>query len=125
MLNQIFVYGTLRNGEVNHHLLANAEFSGLHVTQPRYKMLHLGAYPGVIEGGSTSIVGEIYRIGKKQLKHIDRLEDYPRLYKRKLIFTPWGKARIYLYRGVRRNRKLVPSGDWTGKAKQSGPFSLY
>ena len=125
MRNLVFVYGTLRSGEVNHHLLAGATYCGKHATLPRYRMLHLGAYPGVVEGGSTVIRGEIYRIDKRQFMWLDRLEAYPTLYKRKLIDTRWGKAWIYLYRGNRNGRMTIPSGDWSGKSRQSGPFSLY
>ncbi|MES9821043.1 MAG: gamma-glutamylcyclotransferase family protein [Candidatus Thiodiazotropha sp.] len=121
----VFVYGTLRQGEVNHHLLSGAEFCGEHMTRPQYRMLNLGAYPGVVDGGSTAIVGEIYRIDKKQFVHLDRLEAYPVLYNRKLIPTRWGRAWIYLYRGNRSARPVIPSGNWIGQMRKSGPFSLY
>ena len=61
MKHQVFVYGTLLAGEVNHHLLAGAELRGTHRTQPSFTMFSLGAYPGVARVGSTSIVGEVYR----------------------------------------------------------------
>ena len=125
MFDLVFVYGTLRQGEVNHHLLSGAEFCGEHVTRARYRMLHLGAYPGVVEGGSTAIVGEIYRVDRKHFVHLDRLEAYPSLYNRKLIPSQWGRAWIYLYRGNRSNRASIPSGNWMGQTKQNGPFSLY
>ena len=117
MFDLVFVYGTLRQGEVNHHLLSGAEFCGKHVTRARYKMLHLGAYPGVVEGGSTAIVGEIYRVDRKRFVQLDRLEAYPSLYNRKLIPSPWGRAWIYLYRGNRSQRALIASGDWMGQTK--------
>ncbi|MDJ0806895.1 MAG: gamma-glutamylcyclotransferase family protein [Gammaproteobacteria bacterium] len=125
MIDLVFVYGTLRRGEVNHQLLQGAEFCGEHSTPAAYRMLHLGAYPGVVEGGSTPIHGEIYRINRKQLVQLDRLEAYPALYNRKLIPTDWGRAWIYLYRGNRKTRSLIHSGNWIGRSKQSGPFSLY
>ena len=125
MIDFVFVYGTLRKGEVNHHLLHGAELSGEHMTRPQYRMLNLGAYPGVVEGGTTAICGEIYRVSRMQFVHLDRLEAYPALYNRKLIPTQWGRAWIYLYRGNRNARPVIPSGNWIGQSKQSGPFSLY
>ncbi len=125
MSDLVFVYGTLRRGEANHHLLMGAEYCGVHLTRPRYRMLHLGTYPGVVAGGSTAIEGEVYRVDTKELVHIDRLEVYPRLYTRKLIPTSWGRAWIYLYRGSRDNRPIVPSGSWCGETMCCGPFSLY
>jgi gamma-glutamylcyclotransferase (GGCT)/AIG2-like uncharacterized protein YtfP len=120
----VFVYGTLRRGEANHHLLAAAEYCGVHTTLPGYRMLHLGTYPGVVAGGSTAIEGEVYRVDGKGFAHLDRLEAYPRLYTRKLIPTPWGRAWIYLYRGSRTSRNLIPSGRWDGETMAHGPFSL-
>ncbi len=124
MLDLVFVYGTLRRGEVNYHLLTGAEFCGVHRTRPRYRMLHLGTYPGVVAGGSTAIEGEVYRVDKRGLAHLDRLEAYPRLYNRKLIPTPWGRAWIYLYCGSRDSRVRIPSGNWHGETMARGPFSL-
>ncbi|MCG8025700.1 MAG: gamma-glutamylcyclotransferase [Candidatus Thiodiazotropha endolucinida] len=125
MIELVFVYGTLRRGETNHHLLHGAQFCGEHMTRPHYRMLHLGTYPGVVKGGSTAIHGEIYRVNRKQFIQLDRLEAYPALYNRKLIPTRWGKAWIYLYRGNRNARPVIPSGNWIGQTKQIGPFSLY
>lgn len=125
MLEQVFVYGTLRRGEVNHHLLGGAVFVGQHMTPPCYRMLHLGAYPGVVEGGRVCIAGEIYRVDRQQLVQLDKLEAYPTLFTRKLIPSPWGRAWIYLFRGRRQGRAVIPGGNWLGQTKQSGPFSLY
>ncbi len=124
MSDLVFVYGTLRRGEVNHYLLSGAEFCGVHLTRPRYRMLHLGTYPGVVAGGSSSIEGEIYRVDTKGLVKLDRLEAYPRLYTRKLIPTDWGRAWIYLYRGSRQSRSVIPSGSWCGETMSCGPFRL-
>lgn len=124
MSDLVFVYGTLRRGEVNHYLLSGAEFCGVHLTRPRYRMLHLGTYPGVVAGGSSSIEGEIYRVDTKGLVKLDRLEAYPRLYTRKLIPTHWGRAWIYLYRGSRQSRSVIPSGSWCGETMSCGPFRL-
>jgi gamma-glutamylaminecyclotransferase len=120
----VFVYGTLRRGEVNHYLLSGTEFCGVHLTRPRYRMLHLGTYPGVVAGGSSAIEGEIYRVDTKVLVKLDRLEAYPRLYTRKLIPTEWGRAWIYLYRGSRQSRSVIPSGSWCGETMSCGPFRL-
>lgn len=124
MIELVFVYGTLRRGEANHHLLSDAEYCGTHLTRPRYRMLHLGTYPGVVTGGSTAIEGEIYRVDTKGLVKLDRLEAYPRLYTRKLIPTEWGRAWIYLYRGNRSSRSVIPTGVWCGETMSCGPFSL-
>lgn len=120
MTQRVFVYGTLLAGEANTHLLEEARLLGVAQTRPRYRMLSLGAYPGVTVGGDTAILGEVYRVNSRIMSTLDRLEDYPRLYTRELIPTPWGRAWIYLYRGERRDRPLITGGDWRRRSEESG-----
>lgn len=112
MRHQVFVYGTLLAGEVNHHLLAGAKLLGGHRTEPCFTMFSLGAYPGVARGGGTAVVGDVYRVDTTAIHHLDRLEGYPRLYDRALIPSPFGRAWIYLYRGRINGRPVIGSGDW-------------
>ena len=90
MPTHVFGYGTLRRGEVNHHLLADSRFCGEHITLPKYRILHLGSYPGVVEGGSTAIIGELYRVDREQFVRLDRLKAYPSLFTRKVTPYPHG-----------------------------------
>lgn len=108
---RVFVYGTLRAGEGNHHLLRGALYLGTHRTPARYTMLDLGGYPGVT-AGRTRITGEVYAVDPATLAALDRLEEYPHLYTRVLIPSPYGKTWLYLYRGPRTRRRVVPGGDW-------------
>ena len=112
MRERVFVYGTLRRGGTNHALLEGARFLGTYVTEPQFTMIHLGPYPGVVDGGETPIVGEVYGVTPAEFGALDRLEDYPRTYTRCRIETPWGGAWIYLLR--KRATRVVPiaSGDW-------------
>jgi gamma-glutamylcyclotransferase (GGCT)/AIG2-like uncharacterized protein YtfP len=112
MNNRVFVYGTLRQGEFNTGLLADAVFLGPCQTPPCFTLYSLGAYPGVVARGRTAIVGEVYSVNRVQFAQLDRLEDYPRLYGRRLIPSPWGAAWIYLYRGRLDGARVIPSGDW-------------
>ncbi|SDW00267.1 gamma-glutamylcyclotransferase family protein [Thiocapsa roseopersicina] len=112
MRQRVFVYGTLLRGEVNHHLLAQAEFLGSHRTAACFSLYLLRAYPGAVRGGATAIRGEVYAVDHAGLRRLDRLEDYPALYDRRLLATPYGRAWIYLFRGSVRDRPLIPGGDW-------------
>jgi gamma-glutamylaminecyclotransferase len=112
MRHRVFVYGTLLRGEVNHHLLAGAQFLGPHHTEACYTLYNLGAYPGLSRGGRSAIAGEVYRVGDAALNQLDRLEECPRLYDRVLIPSPYGRAWIYIYRGRLKDRPVIPSGDW-------------
>jgi gamma-glutamylcyclotransferase (GGCT)/AIG2-like uncharacterized protein YtfP len=112
MSHLVFVYGTLLGGEVNHSLLSGAALLGPHRTEPCLTLYLLGAYPGVVKGGRTAVAGEVYRVDGETLRLLDRLEDYPRLYRREIIPTVHGRAWIYLYRGPIRGRSVIVSGDW-------------
>ncbi|NIP73186.1 MAG: gamma-glutamylcyclotransferase [Gammaproteobacteria bacterium] len=109
--HRVFVYGTLRAGEDNHRLLRGALYLGTHRTPSRYTMLDLGGYPGVI-AGRTRITGEVYAVDPRTFAALDRLEEHPRVYTRVLIPSPYGKTWLYIYRGHRARRRVVPSGDW-------------
>jgi gamma-glutamylaminecyclotransferase len=111
---RVFVYGTLKRGGSNHRLMARAAFLGTHRTEPAFRMLHLGTYPGALSGGGTALTGEVYRVGPRTLALLDRLEDVPREYVRVSIPTPWGPAWIYLLRHAPRRAREVRGGVWTG-----------
>ncbi|MEE4380260.1 MAG: gamma-glutamylcyclotransferase [Candidatus Competibacteraceae bacterium] len=108
----VFVYGTLRRGEANHHWLGDAPLLGQHCTAARYTLLDLGPYPAVVTKGRTAIVGELYALDEGLLSHLDELEDYPREYTRERITIPQGKAWMYLYRQPPADAVIIPSGDW-------------
>lgn len=112
LLARVFVYGTLRRNEVNHHLLEEARYCGICTTPPHYKMVNLGSYPGVVKRGGTCIEGEVYEVNAKQMADLDRLEGYPHTFGREVITTPWGMAWIYLYRGSLKDKAVIPSGVW-------------
>ncbi|MCV5331688.1 gamma-glutamylcyclotransferase, partial [Escherichia coli] len=96
MQHLIFVYGTLRKGEYNHHYLSSAQFLGLHETDAQFSLYDVGSYPALSEG-QRSIQGEVYLIDDDTLVALDKLEDVPVEYCRESIATPFGQAWIYLY----------------------------
>ena len=56
----LFVYGTLKRGFVNHHLMAGQDFIGEGVTLPHYRVLDLGPHPGLIadEANGLAVKGD-------------------------------------------------------------------
>ena len=111
---RIFVYGTLRRGEVAHKLLANASFIGEGRTTAHFQLLDLGDYPGMTEGGMTSVMGEVYEVDETLLGVLDRYEGYPELYDRKTIhLEEGGSATTYLLRVHGGEvHPIIASGDW-------------
>ena len=122
MRHRVFVYGTLLSGEVNHPLLTGATLLGTRRTQPCFTLYLLGAYPGLVAGGRTAISGEVYSVDDAGLGAIDRLEDAPRLYRRRLIRTPYGRAWVYLYRGNVRDRPALSGGHWGLLSRDGTPI---
>ncbi|USD64979.1 gamma-glutamylcyclotransferase [Vibrio sp. SCSIO 43136] len=111
MEHLVFVYGTLRQGEPNHHFLEGCELVAQHRTAPSYALYDLGPYPGLIEG-QQEVNGEIYRISPEVLVRLDHLEDVPYEYRREKIDTPYGEAWIYLYQDKNALSERIDSGDW-------------
>lgn len=106
----VFVYGTLRQGEVHHHLLESSELVGNFVTEPKFALRDLGEYPGLVEGASA-IVGEVYRVDDDTLAKLDILEDVPIEYRRETMETPFGSAFYYVYQG-QNDAGDIHGGDW-------------
>ena len=113
-MENVFVYGSLKRGFVNHHLIARAKFLGVGTTRPRFAMLNLGRYPGVVRG-NVAIGGELYLVPRPLMGGLDRLEANGRVYRRELvpITTATGtiQAWIYIYLLARGDEKTVrPTG---------------
>lgn len=95
----VFVYGTLKRREPNHHVIdpslhTNAdttgvsEFIGSARTEKKFPLV-IGTrfnIPFLLdsEGVGHQIRGEIYRVDEKVLKKLDVLEDYPSFYDREI-----------------------------------------
>lgn len=81
-LTRVFVYGTLRRGGRNHALLAGSRCLGAFATQARYRLLDLGPYPALVDGGSDRVAGEVYEVEAVVLERLDELEGHPTFYRR-------------------------------------------
>ncbi len=120
MQQRVFVYGTLLRGQVNNDLLAGAACLGSHRTAAAFTLYNLGTYPGLVRGGVTAVVGEVYRVDGATLRRLDELEEYPRLYGRFLMSTSYGATWIYHYRGGIQGCQVIRSGDWRDLTRDSG-----
>lgn len=110
----VFVYGTLRQGYVNHHLLKGARALGPARTQQAYA-LYLGDFPYLVEGEAFSaIVGELYGVSPAGMRLLDQLEEHPDWYQRRQVpvidaqgqtLTAW----VYFY--PQPQGRLLASGD--------------
>jgi gamma-glutamylaminecyclotransferase len=111
---RLFVYGTLLSGEGNHRVLRGARLLGMRRTEPRYTLVSLGAFPALLQGGTSSIAGEVYEVDDATLAAVDRLEGHPHLYRRTAV-SLLGGERVdgYVLARARRDRPpVIKSGDW-------------
>ena len=72
----IFVYGTLKRGGSNHHLLGGQKFSGAARTAPGFRLYDLGGFPGMVAqpDDRDGVVGEIWEVDAACLAELDELE---------------------------------------------------
>ncbi|MCP9771172.1 gamma-glutamylcyclotransferase [Synechococcus sp. Tobar12-5m-g] len=119
---RVFVYGTLKRGESNHHWLTGATCLGRRRLAGAH--LHdLGAYPQAVRAEAAAAApldptaflhGELYGVDDHGLARLDRLEDVPHDYERSRVrLTDGDTAWVYLGRPEQvRGLPLVPFGDW-------------
>src|SRR5688572_15780893 len=87
----LFVYGTLMKGEHHHDQLAGAEFLGTAETAASYELVQIDYYPALIQGGTSKVIGELYRVDEATLKRLDELEEVPHYYVREPITLADGR----------------------------------
>src|SRR5262249_39279916 len=54
----LFLYGSLKRGHSNHRLIADQQYLGDAVTEPRYRIIELGQYGGLICDDADGLAGE-------------------------------------------------------------------
>jgi gamma-glutamylcyclotransferase (GGCT)/AIG2-like uncharacterized protein YtfP len=118
---KVFVYGTLRQGDVRNGVLkemqelGQAEFIKKTTTSSVYTLVDLGAFPGLIEGGDTSVVGEIWEIDQYTKQYLDLMEGVPILYQDKPVKID-DEEDIFAYFLVNpRGYPEIKTGDWFKK----------
>jgi gamma-glutamylaminecyclotransferase len=119
MTREVFVYGTLLRGECNHRLLARARFVGEAVTEARFELVDLGAYPAMCAGGTMAVRGECYCVDARTLARLDRLEGHPDYYERVEIRLATGReVETYVMpRSEVAGRPRIGSGDWRRRGR--------
>ena len=117
MTADIFVYGTLRKSEQAHDLLGqDAVFIREAITLPSYTLYQIDWYPGLVEGGTTAVKGELWSIQTVHWTYLDEYEEVPVDYVRKKIPLVGGVyAYTYIYVGSLQEAVLLTSGDWIQK----------
>ena len=129
----LFVYGLELEGERDHDLVAGAELVGVVRTLPRYTLVDLGVYPSLIEGGTTSVTGELYRAGKQARFTLDVKKECPVLFRRGSVELEGDlRAETYFMREEQvRGKRRLKLGSWKERfaprprADVGGPIVSY
>lgn len=133
---QVFVYGSLRQGQGNHLLLLGARYRGGASTADPFRMWHVG-FPLILpaaacrtRGFEARVTGEVYEVDAETLDRLDGLESEGFMYDRVVLpllgTVPPVRPRAYGYvwRGEPRGEPVkVPRGhgchDWPAWLSQS------
>lgn len=77
----IFVYGTLKTGQIRNFVLDNQRFVKKVKTRPLYGLYSNGDFPCLVDDGK-SIEGELWEVDENCLAKLDQIEGHPVLFKR-------------------------------------------
>lgn len=139
----LFVYGTLRKGQRNHHFLDTAKFLGDATVTGQLYMMWSNGLPLAVKTyyenkdrywGKTAVpvpdtsrvVGEVYEIPANLWDRLDRLESHPNWYIRELVdaqMEDGSVTKVWVYFMPLEivhynNTRHIPSGDFVEGYKQ-------
>ncbi|WP_406657529.1 gamma-glutamylcyclotransferase family protein [Methanolobus sp. ZRKC2] len=117
----VFVYGSLKRGFSNHHLMESSKFICSTRTLEKFAMIDLDSFPGVIKEKKVSpIHGEVYDLDTNTLEQIDAYEG--KWYSREDVELEAGlTAQMYFlvkYPRDTENLQVISKGFWTEKTSQ-------
>lgn len=96
MKQNVFVYGTLKQGHSNHGLMGRAKFIGAGSTvSGAFKMMN-GGFPMTFAGGLFKIRGELFEVSDQAtLDNLDRLEGVPSFFNRYPVQIETGDGDVH------------------------------
>lgn len=113
----VFVYGTLKREQFNHHRLNGSKFIGTARTMDNFAMYGSGIPFVRMSEHAYPIYGEVYEVNRRTLIDLDWLEGHPTSYERRLVpvyVQQLGSARAWLYFHDRAGGTRLKKGVWNG-----------
>jgi len=113
----LFIYGTLKRGDVRAPLLAGQRYLGEAATAPRYRLFNTGDYPALVEAkplglAGVSVAGELWEVDDACLDRLDIEEGVDEgLYARRAIELSTGGAEAQTYVYLRPVAGMADCGD--------------
>ncbi|NYT19576.1 MAG: gamma-glutamylcyclotransferase [Methanosarcinales archaeon] len=121
-MSLLFVYGTLKCGYRNHHLLGDSVLVSEVCTKERFRMLDMQDFPGVVMSDPISrISGELFNVDGETLDVIDDLEG-KWFFREEVLLENGSKAGMYfLSPDVQYERySVIESGSWANNDENGG-----
>src|SRR5262245_38690497 len=115
MATILFVYGTLKRGQRNHRLVADQEFLGEALTEPRYRVFDLGPHPGLVadEANGLAVRGELWAVSDCCLGELDDFEEVPGPFVRAAVRIAGRAGEVQAYFWNRPAPEGAPAGcEW-------------
>ena len=114
---RLFVYSSLLSGETEHHLMEGAKPLGQARTKAKYHLFELGPYGALVEGGITSVAGELFEVDLELRRRLDVHRENGVLFVRgKIELDDGSSAEAYLMPAERvRGKRRVRAGDWRAR----------
>jgi len=120
MKNTIFVYGTLKRGQRNDHLLLDQQFLGTAQTLARYRLYDCGRHPALVPdpGNGVAVRGEVWQVSKETLQKLDEYEGVPDYFSRRPILLQGWDSPVEAYYFNGDVTRLKDCGDhWSPEEK--------
>jgi len=114
---RVAVYGTLKQNQSNHWLLADQERCG-EFQCDLITLYDLGLFPAAKLSNSDGVRVEVYEVDDETFARLDKLEGFNSespesgLYNRIQIQTPFGQAWLYIYNHDVSGYPEIRSGEW-------------
>jgi gamma-glutamylcyclotransferase (GGCT)/AIG2-like uncharacterized protein YtfP len=115
MTQVVFVYGTLRKGQPNRHVMAPHLVRELGKGRIRGAMYDLGPYPAINLQEDGEVIGEWVEVTEEGLARLDLLEGYPGYYDRTVvrdISQPVSGWVYHMSGKIPHGAVPVPGGNW-------------
>jgi len=116
---RLFVYGTLMRDGCRSVVLEQQRLLGPARTRPKYRLLDLGDYPGLVphDTDGWSIEGELYEVHAGLLPVLDRVEGAPWLFRLDLVELeqPAELVLAYFFQQGAPAAALFPCRRWNNK----------
>jgi gamma-glutamylcyclotransferase (GGCT)/AIG2-like uncharacterized protein YtfP len=108
MKTAIFVYGTLKRDQRNHHFLRDQKFLGEAQTEARYRLYDSGPHPALIDDPhGVDVRGEVWQVSEETLQKLDEYEGVPDYFSRRpILLQDWDiGVEAYFFNGDVTNLK--------------------